>query len=111
VKISSSPQIQIADVKTRVERYGLVVTGAVRLAPNLPAGTQHSVDIIVTGPDGKGICKMTSAYYPTPKPGRKKPQHAHFTVVMYSVPPAGSSIQVELTPEPVPDQPVPVNPI
>ncbi len=69
------------------------------------------MDIIVTGPDGKGINNVTCAYYPTPKPDKKKPQQAHFTVVLYSVPQPGSTIEVLLTPAPIPDQPVIVKPI
>jgi hypothetical protein len=110
VDVDSSPEIQITNVKALVEPYGLVLTGAIHLAPNLPPMSQHSVDIIVTGPDGAGIRKLTSAYYPTPKPDRKKAQHAHFTAVMYTVPPPGSMIDVSLTLQPTPDQPVIVNP-
>ena len=105
VKISSSPPIEITSATARVEPYGLVVTGRIHCAPNLPAATMHSVDISITGPDGREIRKFTSQYFPAPKPDKKKPQRAHFTMVTYAVPPAGSVIKVSLTTEPKPGQP------
>ena len=112
VQVESKPAsgVQIVSASARAESYGLVVSGAIHLAPNLPASSVHSVDIVVTGPDGKEIRKMTSQYYPTPKPGKKKPQKAHFAVVMYTAPPPGSVINVSLTPEIRLAEPVPENP-
>lgn len=105
VELSSSPEIQITKAEAFVKPYGLVVTGKIHFAANLPAANVHSVDILITGPAGQEARKFTSQYFPAPKANKRKPQHAQFTMVTYSVPPAGSVIQVSLTPEPKPDQP------
>lgn len=108
---SSDARVEIANVKTRVQKYGLVITGQVHIAPNInTTPVPLTVDIAVTGTDGKGAGKFTCAYYPIPKPNKKKPQTAHFTVVMSNVAPPGSSVDVSLTPPAVPDQPVIVKP-
>ena len=104
VETRDSAEIRILDAQARVKPGGLVVTGAIHFAPNLPPETVHSVDIVVTGPDGQEIRKFTSQYFPAPKPDKRKPQQAHFTMVTYSVPPAGTVIKVSLTPEPKPDE-------
>lgn len=104
VKVSSAGPVEITSATAHTAPYGLVVTGHIHIAPNLPAETVHSVDIDITGPDGVEIRKFTSQYFPEPKPGKRKPQRAHFTMVTYSVPPAGSAITVTLTPEPKPDE-------
>jgi len=110
VNASSTAEIQIANAKARVEPYGLVITGQVFLAPHLPVQTTHSIDIVISGPDGGQIRKFTSQYFPTPKANKRKAQRAHFTMVTYSVPPPGSVINVSLTPEPKPDEPEPPAP-
>ncbi len=108
---SPEPRVEISHVKARVQPYGLVVTGQVHIAKNIVTPIPLTVDITATAPDGKGAGKYTCAYYPIPKPNKKKAQHAHFTVVMSAVPTPGSTIEVTLTPPAVPDQPVVVNPI
>ena len=77
----------------------------------LTVGDLRRTHLTSYGPDGIGIRKVTSSYYPSPKSEKKKPQHAHFTVVLYSVPPPGSVIEVLLTPAPAQDEPVIVKPM
>lgn len=100
VKVTaSSGPVQITGATAHVVPYGLVVKGQIHIAPNIQIAAVHSVDVVITGADGNEIRKFTSQYFPAPKIYKKKPQQAHFTVVTYSVPPAGSVIDVSLTPE------------
>ncbi len=106
IQASGGP-VGITHAQARVQHYGLVISGGISIAPHTPAQTVHSVDIVIMGPDGAQIRKFTSQYFPAPRADRKKPQRAHFTMITYELPPAGSTVQVSLTPQPKVEVPPP----
>ena len=105
IKGPTGGPIEITSARALVERYGLVVTGAISLAPYLPAQEVHSVDVTIKEPDKTELRTFTTGYFPAPKANKRKPQHARFTLMSYEVPPAGSVVEVSLTPQPKPEDP------
>lgn len=98
---SAPPDIEIESVHTRVESYGLVISGRVRLSENVPPSSHHSVDITIIGTNGREIRKFTSQYYPgqiAHRWFRPRVVHSKFAMVMADPPPAGSVVRVSLTP-------------
>ncbi len=103
VDIQSSKDIQVTSAKAYSQPFGLVVTGKVVVKSMILSTEERTLDVVAIGPDGKEWKKLTTHYYPTPKPSKAKPQKAVFTVVMAAVPPDGSVIRISLTPPPKPE--------